>query len=383
MLLLDIIAKKLSINITYEKREFTNRFTKISGDYYGPWLALSYKKFDVIIGAPFYTENAELDFDPTVIYFIDRLRIIVPKSKRIYLILGPFDQLVWRMYMWAILGGICINFLIEMTINTRNRRFWLHVEEILKILLEQGNIQFTKRWSKRILIGAFLLCILLFNSAGKGKIMYFLTGYHYDYQIDTLQEITDAGYKIALFEKLEFISLDASSEEYCKKNGVRCYQDDVFNSLQACKAYSSGKKVEKVAAIKPFTLVIHDTKQFLDKHWVPRIHFISKPLRTIHSKMFFTRGHPLFTVFNNNLLRCFSVGIVDKIRKMDYWMRIWQLISEKPSKCQTRQIVLGLDELKFIIHFYQNAVLVATVVFFLEILFFRISRWYAGRCSKF
>ncbi|KAK9879668.1 hypothetical protein WA026_006729 [Henosepilachna vigintioctopunctata] len=247
----------------------------------------------------------------TTPYFQDEVVFFVPSAQslpRWRYIFSIFSTSVWSLWfgtvLFASLPWILGNFIMhhkisfQETVDVSSLAFNWFLEKSCKIKRGAG--------FKTLLAISVLFLSNMMNFFFRSRLTYLLNGLNYDENINTFDEIIKSGLKIgATQDGANLINASSEVAEYLKTNYVRCrgteclsrtaYERDLASFAMVAVAHSRSNNFIEEGTGRPLLIRINSpsTRRLLC--------------------FYFTWGHPLFTLYDENLQRLAESGILMKI----------------------------------------------------------------------
>lgn len=372
--LLSLISDYMQIKIDYinskgrgwGKKLPNGTYTIIFGD-------IQQNKSDLGIGIfQANAENAKY-FDMSYNYMTDDIVWIVPKAKP----LAPwkkfvriFDKHSWITIFLTLLLTIVSFYLVSW--KTSNRRdFWRSFESMFGILLASSVKKPPALFRMRLVFMCWCIHCVILKSDFDASFISTLTANLYETQIETQDDMIKAKFKMGVAGELLKIYNNSKSENdiYIAEHVDICdYSDKCLNRVAFNGNY---------ATVKAMNRILYEMSS---KYWSsdgPLLFTLKDKIYQELVNIYFRKGHPIFIQFNKYLLDSVTAGF------MNYWESfISHMIKLKHNTYIRTMTLLHRHTLSFN-HLSGSFMLllfglsIALIIFFLEIIYYRIKNNFA------
>ncbi|KAL3285894.1 hypothetical protein HHI36_000414 [Cryptolaemus montrouzieri] len=312
---------------------------------------LSSKSCDLYVAG-----TADDSFDITVPFHIDRMYWFVPAPALNYnynFILGTFSASVWLAWFSTILCLAMFWSLLSYLTKTERSSFLKKVLLSFELVLEQAAKLNILRTSDFILYTIIIFGTFMMGNIYKGRILYVLSGLHYEETIMSHEGIMKHNLQPGLFP----IHMKLFRDE-------QKFFDYVNRNYQAC---GMDTKCEDKAAFERNAAVLrsHIIMQFRNKNYLGedgRLKLISLPNPTtlVYFLCFLLPGHPVYPQINRYTYYLLQNGIINKIISK-YSVKI-------PDQTMSfHRSVLTMQHFKWLFEVWMVGLISSCIIFALEI----------------
>lgn len=303
--LVKLIGKKMKLILDFKQFEAIEWGYKLSnGSYTNIFKELRNGNCDLAIGGiPAKPENLK-DFDMTVNHLGDDVVWIVPKAKYIQ----PWIK-IFLVYMILLIATFTILVIMSFTFYLLKRgtfcdeRQWSSLEISYRILLGIPVVRNFKSNTVRLVFMSWCIFCVIYKINFDASFISILATDYYDKQIKTVQDIIDAKLKFGLFH--ESLSLykysNDTKDKYIYEHTTPCF---VNNNCLDKVAYDR----DCVTAL-PRIVIQYRMYLKYETSDGPLLHSLKDKIFRNALGMYFRKGHPVFTQFNQHLMYILTSGL--------------------------------------------------------------------------
>lgn len=309
--ILKLIQSVLKFKINYVEGIFENWGKKYNGHYDNIYGLI--KRKEAVLGLGMFQLDLSTfqDFDMTYPYLLDNLVWIVPRRN----VIKNINIMCLNTIVLLVTSFILTSFTwwVVSRISRNENPHYLKISNIIMALIKifYGSTlhKLPSCYYGRFILLLWLLTSWILNMQLQSYLMYFLTYDPHAKSINSYDELMNSNINIGLYNNENVYGnwrFQVSKQALGSK--IFCNIDD----------YCLNRTVTQkdLAVVKPYrTMLFEVISKYLDENGYPRVHVITKqPIILRYINMCFTKGHPIFTEFNNLLPRIIDSGFVE------YWI---------------------------------------------------------------
>ncbi|KAF7269453.1 hypothetical protein GWI33_017504 [Rhynchophorus ferrugineus] len=334
---------------------------KRNGTYENQGLRMLYlRQADLVIGkyhAVRESPHWPNEFDGSVIYMVDGVHFIVPKSlpagylSKMAHIINPF----YNLMLFIVIGlwsGI-VAFLYD-------QNFFHMLFITFKIIHGVSVRGLSTKYNFRLLLSIWILCLFVLTTVFQTFLVSMCSDLHFKPDLNTVKDIIDS--KLPIKATIDIFQV--------YKHTMTKDDGRLFKILEKCINYMHCLR-EICYNRSSVTIGSRMSFLFAAQHLCPkddtgllRIH-VGPQVYSAYTRMYFSKGYPAFWDINRNIERLFLYGgiIRRETRRME--MIIGRIYSTKKIISRT----LSINELKYFFWMFLGLLVISVLIFFGEICF--------------
>lgn len=363
--LFDLASNYMNINVEYTEVRSTYWGDKFSGTYTHLYKELFDRNFDVIFGQTFDFDDCHYDFDLSPIHIIDPVQFVVPKAK----IIKQYNLSNYIFRRETLMAFIVVLVLVFLTICILNR--WKNktdnIFELLQVMFEIPiNIQRIKIIPLRLLYAFFIFSTIILNTGLKSKLFWAVTMDHFEYQIDSLEDIVHSDL-VPVFNNRTggyFDRNDPIDKFMDTKSPRTCDFDFSCVDIVAFDRNITTMKLKK-------SLEYYTPRRYVDDTGKALVHIINFDVQKLYFRFFFIKGHPAFSRFSKIVRTLMENGIKSYLSyKLEEDNRRAQVKARMNYHSISVQ-KLDIIQLSNIFYVYISGIILSSVIFCIEYMWHR------------
>ncbi|KAL3285892.1 hypothetical protein HHI36_000412 [Cryptolaemus montrouzieri] len=295
-------------------------------------------------------------FELTIPYYIDGMYWFVPSpamNKNYNFIFGIFSTSVWLVWLASIL---CIAWCWYVPSHSNRKGQGLFFEEVLlcvKLVLEQTVKLRILRKTNFILYTIIIFSTFMMGNIYKGRIVYVLSGIHYEESILNEEGIMKHNIKPGLFPiHMKWFRDERKFFDYMNNNYQICKMDTTCEDIAAVE--------RNIAVLRSQIIMQYRNKDYIGEDGRLQLIRLPNPTMIVHFMCFFLPGQSVFPQINQYTHYLLQNGIISKIISK-YSLKI---------PAQNRKFyrrVLTMQLLKWLFVLWLVGLIASCVIFTLEI----------------
>ncbi|KAL3285888.1 hypothetical protein HHI36_000408 [Cryptolaemus montrouzieri] len=247
-------------------------------------------------------------FDLTYPYHLAEMYWFVPSpaiNQNYNFILGTFTTSVWLICLGTILAVALFWYFLGHFLEEEHGTFLEKIVLTFMLLLEQGIELNILRKSEFILYTILIFSTFMMGNIYKSKLLYVLSGQHYEETITTEEGIMEHNLKIGLLPLyIQFFQDHENFVAYMRKNYISCGIDTTCEDMVAF--------ARNTAVLRPTIVTDYHDKRYIGEDGrLKRIKF-PKSTTFIYYTCYFLPGQPIYEQVNQYTHRLLQNGIVSK-----------------------------------------------------------------------
>lgn len=295
----DIIANKMNITVSYHQTELENIFNDVM-----------LKKCDLAIGGLHFNTTDLISYDYSFFYLIDKYAFAVPNAKvlsywkRILIMFEPkltimYLILILMLFIWNIFQKKVIKYLLKINVSG-------YFLDVFKITLEQGSSLKSRVPSRKVFLIFFEVASLILIVFFKSHLTYYFSVETSGPQIKTMHDIVRSHLPIGLHFNIKNLFSNSTNllDAYIYQNAIVCTSSWKCVDLVAQGNFITAKMVRSLQYASPRRYVDHEGKAL--------IHIVHQSILSfVPISMIFAKDHPLFEQFLKYLWWLKDHGVVN------------------------------------------------------------------------
>ncbi|XP_060533768.1 uncharacterized protein LOC132706440 [Cylas formicarius] len=356
---LKMISRHTGMRIESVLREFEHQGPKDhrTGLYEDDSMnSLLNRTYDVLSGCYYATYETANDFQGSYVWYIDAYHLVSPSAtyqttwKRICNIFRPKTVAVLTMSILAVMIVVKIFYLTSwITLIT-----WFY-----QCLIEVGAVGMLDKCTFRLIMVSYLLVCILLSTILKNSLFIIFFTETPEVEINHLIQAL----------KLNMTPLMPPVLKRLFETNGKPWERMLLPRVEICKDVMPclrrvAQRRDAVTAYGSIPIVYARLEHFLDPVTSNYILHIGLPILQSYYQFMFTKGYPAFERLNMVIYHAVASGVVDYERR-DVIRKVL-LMESRMNVVQSK--VIGLEQLSFVFWFWVGGMVVATVVFLIEIL---------------
>lgn len=328
------------------------------GSYYSGLGSLQRREYDGTVGAYSNMRDFSLDFDMTYVYISKQVVWVIPAAE----VMGYATQFLYILSWDAWLYFFAASFISVLVFKAMNIEVETAWNFMFKVWLGGSTKLLRSSSSYRTLLIFWIYFCLIMSTLFKNEMMYMFTSVKYYKEIDTKDD---------LFASDADISVVSFVRNYCQVHDDLRFRrfisrakinENVPKSMELVA--SSGHISASYKIVAEFAI----TNQYLDQNGYPTIHIVKEKLLEIYTSLPFVKGYPMYGQINDLIFKLLDNGFIhyrigvytDYINGLKY-----------KSKKLRDHYKLGMLELLFSFRLWGYGIVLSTITFFVELLYYR------------
>lgn len=312
---LNIIAKYMNFTPVIVPPENNERigYKKRNGNFTGAMADLINRRTDIAVNEIYlkYYGTEEIQFTMPAIRH-QEIVVLVPKSVQIHVWIVVYKSLKyihWQYMLISFLSGVIVwcllrRFDVTKDPNKRHEVFlFTNIPDMLAIFINMPLSSLTKIKSspQRLLLSSCLIFSWFVMCNFQGLLLDIVTNSHFGMDIDTLQQLDEAGLSI-FTENPNLMDTFNESESMEHLRGKLAYESDVLSVISQMKKY---KNTSLVCSRKKATW-------FMKRYGESILHIINEAPRAYFMSYMVPKGSPYLERLHVLFGRITQAGLVDK-----------------------------------------------------------------------